>query len=1096
MSEQNVPSHAIPVKPGVSLSPVVRRQRLIERLHELIHRRLTMVVAPAGYGKTTLLGDFAKDCAASDLPVAVCWYTAAPWDADPTLALNGIVTAIRERCQSFGERTLRLLGEARAGTSPAQLQQVIDSAVGVLVREAHEHVLDYTLLVIDDYQYLDDMPLTRRALELLLERLPEHMHVVLLSRIIPALDTSRQVLADDVGALGPRDLAFTADEIELFLRQRYAAEPEPPLVEELRQRTEGWIAGLVLAMPSPLDGALGVTAEALRSTLAAAWSGGERLNEFLSRHLFDRQMPEDQDLLLAASLPDTCDPRELDLVLERHDSQAALGRLERSGLPLTRIRGSANHYRLHGLLQQFLRSHSKQRNVSHHARLAQRWGAIAEDKGDYPAAIGRYLEANLYDRAARAIERIGEQWIESGRQGLVEKWLSQVPPQFLQKRPRLALCAGRLALAEGHHALAIERARLAGFAAQRRRDTAAAARALLLEATASVASGRPEDGLKLCLNALEQRSVRRSKPLRAEAYRYLSLAELVRGLPQPAVEHMEQALTLFEQQGESWHVATILNNLGVAYEQLGQAQEARWCHSRALALRRELGDLTGISSSLGNLGLLHFYQGAYEEAESHFREALSLAEQVGNANRRAALQVNVGDLRRAQQQPLAALECYRAANEAAQAAFDPRWRAHALVGEAAAHLMARSTDAADTAARQALECAERDGLREVAGYARAILAAVALSAGRRREASALLESARQTVRETSSVPLQVQVYLWSGKAAYDQKRWGEALASVQLAAEAAAALGGPALLTLAGKDLSALLKMAATRGVAPELLARALDSLDRNAASAVRGRVTADTVIPVLPKVTLQLLGTFSGTVAGVPVEGAVPPRSRVRELLAYLAVHEAGRRREEIGADLWPEAEPGQDVTLTYTTMHRLRQALFPELVVGESPTPGGYRINPSVALEVDVRRFEHLLREAEKPGINRTRRRDLLAEAVVLYSGPFFPECYSDWTTLIRLRLERRYVMALAALVDADWEANRYRECLMWCERLLECEQDEEMIHCRILECYDQLDEPLAGVIHYRRLARQLRQFEQPPRGRLAALYQRLENRLRTAS
>ncbi len=86
----------------------------------------------------------------------------------------------------------------------------------------------------------------------------------------------------------------------------------------------------------------------------------------------------------------------------------------------------------------------------------------------------------------------------------------------------------------------------------------------------------------------------------------------------------------------------------------------------------------------------------------------------------------------------------------------------------------------------------------------------------------------------------------------------------------------------------------------------------------------------------------------------------------------------------------------------------------------------------------------------------------------------------------------MALASLVDADWAAGRYRECIAWCERLLDAEQDEETVHCRILECYERLGEPLAGVIYYRRYAHALAQEEALPPRRLAALYKRLTHAL----
>jgi DNA-binding SARP family transcriptional activator len=248
-----------------------------------------------------------------------------------------------------------------------------------------------------------------------------------------------------------------------------------------------------------------------------------------------------------------------------------------------------------------------------------------------------------------------------------------------------------------------------------------------------------------------------------------------------------------------------------------------------------------------------------------------------------------------------------------------------------------------------------------------------------------------------------------------------------------------------------------------------------------------------LPPLRLQLLGTFAGSLGERPVEAALPPGSRVRELLAYLAWHQAGRRREVIGADLWPDAGAGQEVTVAHTTLHRLRQALFPELILGDAQPHGVYRLNPAAPLDVDVHRFEQLLGAAERTLKDEPQRRALLTKAVAAYSGPFFPECYAEWAVAARRRLERRYVTALAQLVDAEWAAGEYRACLAACVRLLDVEPAEESIHCRLLECYERLEEPLAGILHYRRYARELAGQHQGQRpAPTSAIARRLERLL----
>lgn len=1073
-------------RPGTPVV-VVRQERLIRRLHELVRGRLITVVAPAGYGKTVLLRDFAIDYEARGAALAVSWYTVAPWDDDPTLIVGGLARAIRARWPGAAERTLRLLKEARTGASPAESERLVASAVGALATGLQEHEPEGLVLILDDYHVVNQNASVGHAVGLLLRQLPAHVCLVLLSRTIPAVDSGGFLPAHEVGTLSVEDLAFTPAELESLLR-RHGLEPDEALVAAVHRQTEGWIAGVVLAMPGPDEGPAAERCAMLRSRLSAV--ANDHIHDYLANQLFQRQPQDDRELLLAAALPDVCDARDLDEVLQRADSAAALVRLQRAGVPLTR-EAAPDRYRMHGLLQQFLRAHLERYDRRRLRQLRYRWGAAAERRDDHAAAIAQYLAGRLYGRAAHVLERIGEQWIDVGRWQVIDGWLSQFPAPLVQERPRLGLCAARLALAQGQRpSLAVERARTARFAAQRSRDSEAEARALLVEAMALVASGQPAEGQQLCEEALQSRSVRRSKPLLAEAYRSLSIAESVRGLPAAALEHLEQALLLYEKDGRTWDVAVALNNLGVAYEQLGQAERARRYHTRALELRRDLGDLAGAATSMNNLGLLRFYDGALGQAEALFGEALRLAEQTANLRAQAAARVNLGDLWRARQRPDEALACYGAALTVAPTVSDPRWRAYALVGVAAGKLLSGDVTAAQQAARHAIEEAERNQLVEVGGHASVVLAAVALASGQRRTADAILERARQIARETGSQPLQVRAYLWSAHAAYQRKRWGEALSCARLACEAAAALGGPTLVVLEGPALVPVLRMAAERGVATELLARALDDLNGAVAAAVR-EATAPAPAPVLlPMVTLRLLGTFAGTMAGEPLELVVPPRSRLRELLAYLALHPAGRRREELTADLWPDAPPGNEGALLYTTLHRLRQAVFPELISSEGPPAGVYRIDPSVPLSVDVHQFEQLLDEAETTGLAPTRRLSCLSAAIDHYGGPFFPECYADWAAAARYRLERRYVTALAQLAEATWEAQDYRACLAWCERLLATEPEEESIHCRTLECYERLGEALAGVMHYRHYARRLDEdYRTRPAAQVTAIARRLE-------
>ncbi len=919
-----------------------------------------LVVAPAGYGKSTLLEAFAADCATKNVALAVCRYGASEADTDGAGILRGIATALKSQYPAAGDRTLHLLEAARAGVSASETEVLRTSALAVLLEEVRASVPDYTLLVVDDYHLLDGSPAARRTLEALLERLPQHVHLVLLSRSVPSLDTSRFVIENQVGALGPRDLAFTEEELALLLRDRYGIDPSPALVAEVRRWTEGWVTGLVLAMPSlpfqpgasgvpgvagtsstaGVPGVAGVSGEAdtsdrraaaLLATLSGARRGNVPLQEYLVGTLLNRLSLEEREVLLAAALPEVCDVAQLEAVLEGSNAWDVLRRLERAGLPLARDEADPGRYRLHALLQQFLRMHLERVDRARHEALSRRWAEVAGAHGQPEAALGHALTARWWEQVAGLLEDHGQEWVDRGRWQLVEGALDALPNRLVEQRPLLIVCSARLAVVQGKATLAVERARQAFFVARSIGDDVAEARALLSEAVATLSSGRADEALQLCLQAIEHEAVMGNLALRAEAYRYLGAVEGVRGLAHAAVEHLELALAAYEGLGRTWDVAMLLNNLSIACQETGSIERARHCQARALALYREMGHFIGIAKSLNNLGMLRFYAGALGEAETLFREALDLAERVGLPSLSTVPLISLGDVCRVQHRPHEALRHYHTAAEVAPMASDPRLIGLARSGEAATYLAMDDAAASEAAARKALEVASDRGLPELAGHAHALLAGAALAQHHPKDAGVHLAAAREAARQTGSKLLQVRAYLWSGLAAYQRKHWGQATSAVHLAAEAAGSLGGPAPLAMEGLAMVPLLKRAAGRGIAPALLEQALYLLDRESAGAVVEALAPEPEPIPLPSLELRLLGQFSLKIDGRAASGDVPPNSRFRELLVYLALHPEGRRREEIATELWAESETGAEASLVYTTAHRLRQALFPEIVVSE---------------------------------------------------------------------------------------------------------------------------------------------------------------------
>ena len=216
-----------PLRPNV-----VSRPRLIERLNEGLHRKLTLISAPAGFGKTTLVSEW---LAGGARPTA--WLSLDDQDNDPTRFLTYLVAALQTIAPTIGEGVLGALQSPQPPPTEAILTALLNDLTTIP---------DHFVLVLDDYHVLDAKPIDH-ALTFLLEHLPPHMHLVIATREDPQLPLARLRVGGHLTEVRAVDLRFTPSEAAAFLNQVMGLNLSAEDIALLATRTEGWIAGLQLA---------------------------------------------------------------------------------------------------------------------------------------------------------------------------------------------------------------------------------------------------------------------------------------------------------------------------------------------------------------------------------------------------------------------------------------------------------------------------------------------------------------------------------------------------------------------------------------------------------------------------------------------------------------------------------------------------------------------------------------------------------------------------------------------------------------------------------------------------------------------------------
>jgi LuxR family maltose regulon positive regulatory protein len=564
----------------------VPRPRLVETLGEGLARGRVLVCAPAGFGKTALLADWARG---HGRPVA--WLGLDAGDSDPVRFWRYAVAALdRARPGLAG----------RVGPPPPRSS---DGLVTALINElAADRGPDEVLLVLDDYHLVDSGPV-HESVAFLLENLPPGLRMVVSSRADPPLPLARLRARGQLAELRAADLRFTSEEAAALLGE--AAGPGLPgtAMTALVARTEGWAAGLQLA-------ALSLQGHTDAAGFVAAFSGSHRfVLDYLADEILDSQAGPVRAFLLETSVLERLSGELCDAVTDRAGSQAMLQDIERAGLflvPLDEIRG---WWRYHQLFADLLRARLQAEQPGRMAALHRAAAAWCDEHDLADDAVRHALAAGDAAWAARLVERNVEALLGRSEGATLRRWLSALPAESVRDRPRLCL-AQAYGAAQGFQLEALEELL----------DDAERAYAVSGDEPYEPSLGRPQGD-----------SVLANVPA-GIAFLRASLARL-RGNADLAADYDRQALA---QLGEDdWLLRSFVRwNLAVVDWLHGRLGPAERGLAEVLAERRAAGEAFGgflPMRARHDLGEVQRAQGNLDAAAATYRQALDTAGESSQA---------------------------------------------------------------------------------------------------------------------------------------------------------------------------------------------------------------------------------------------------------------------------------------------------------------------------------------------------------------------------------------------------------------------------------------------------------------------------------
>ena len=672
-----------PVRPEL-----VPRPRLVERLNQGLNRKLTLVSAPAGFGKTTLVTEWLQRLRATspqgragDAERSFTWLSLDENDNDPARFLSYLVAAMQKIDPAIGQAAQAML----EAPQPPPPEPLLTSLINDIAATSRPFVL-----ILDDYHLIHTLSI-HQQLAFLLEHQPppqRGMHLVIATREDPPLPISRLRARGQTTEIRQTDLRFTEEETAGFLRRMMQLELSSSDVAALHRRTEGWVAGLQLA-------ALSLRGRDDVHQLVQSFAGSHRyILDYLVEEVFQRQPADVQYFLLKTSILERFSAPLCDAVCgasrrgaERDDSHQVLLALEQSNLFIVPLDESRQWYRYHRLLADLLRHRLQMEEAaSTIASLHQRASQWYQAEGYVADAVHHALAGSDWKRAANLIHAASDTMLKRGEVTTLLRWYQALPEAEVRARPRLCLEYGWALILTGQIEAADSYLGQAEAVAQEETDQDRQAASSdqtvflgeIIAAQAYVARARGDDRRTI---ELSQRALallpEADTDTRSVLAVNLGITHWSSGHLTEAEQALKEAHHAARQSGNHYAGLTALSFLGTIQATWGKLHQAAELFEQAIESEAKLPP---IALAHNELGALLYEWNDLEAAAEHLQRGIELSQGSGN------MEIQIGGYHK--------LARLKQARGDAPAALDALQKAHRLAYDNALPPLTRIRNAA------------------------------------------------------------------------------------------------------------------------------------------------------------------------------------------------------------------------------------------------------------------------------------------------------------------------------------------------------------------------------------------------------------------
>lgn len=1048
MSEMEIPISKTKIILPKRRVEILSRKRLLDAMYESLDRKLIMVSAPAGYGKTSLLIDLAYQ---SILPFS--WLALDPLDRDPQRFIAYVIAALKDRFSKFGNRSSSALN---AMTS---LEDGMERLLVTLVNEIYDEIQEHFVLVLDDYHLLDDVQPIQYFINRFIQLVGENCHLVLSSRSLPNLpDLPLLVARDQVGGIGFTDLSFRAEEIQALLAQNQQIHLSDEEAGKLFELTEGWVTGLQFTDLDSLRRSGGRNYPSTKST-------GITIFDYLGQQVLERQPDALRLFLLRSSLLEEFDAKLCEAVLsplypEPQDWPRILETIAQKNLFVLPVGSHGQWLRYHHLFRDYLQERLRREFPEEVTPILQRLATSNETRGEWEKAYQIYRMLGDINALANMIERNGTPMYQHAALTL-EAWLKDLPPSLLQNRPGLLSLRGAIESFKGNTSEAVSLFSRAIGKFRDRKDIPGLALALVRRGNAYRLLGDYKESNQDAEEAM--RLTEGNDDLQwnyADALRVKGLSLYRRGQTVQAANYLEAALDIYIRLNDVPTIPILLMETGLTYATTGNYSQAKSSYEKALNRWRRIGNLNWQSNLLNNLGVLHHQQGEYELAAQVLEEGLLCAKQSSDKRMEALTAISLGDLYTDLDDYEIAERNYRQVEDVVQQLRDPFLINYLALAEIKLAILrddlAQARDRIDQVAAS-IRIGDSDYEHGLYQFTHGRLL---LMEGKLKEAAMEFTKAKKSFMQDGREMEGIWSRIWLAAVEY---QIGDKEAARN---EIKATLQNPTQINhsvvVAARQAYHWLKDLRDEPEVRKLVRNLFERVDRmdDQLPRIRRQVRrlARTIEIPAPHLVISAFGSAQVQINGRLITMADWQTQSVKELFFYFLAAERPLTKEQIGGVLWPETVEPSKLKLRFKNeIYRLRRAVGQDIILFDHEY---YQFKRAVDHEYDVEAFEAYVAKA-KSSIVPEEQIELYQKATALVRGSYLEDFGATWVLPERERLNQVYLSALLTLSELYQREGQVSKALFTCQRALAYDPTSEAVYRQMMYVYHRMgDRP--SIIH----------------------------------